>query len=64
MVNGEGMFYGDVRKSGCIWLIGSVHLPMSSCYVIPVVFVTYGEENGITLTIVCRMLQVSILFVL
>jgi hypothetical protein len=30
MVNGEGMFYGDVRKSGCIWLIGSDHLPRSS----------------------------------
>ena len=63
MVNGEGMFYGDVRKSGYIWLIGSDHLPRSSSHVIPVVFVTYGEENGKTLTIVCIMLQVSILFV-
>ena len=50
-------------KSGCIWLKGSVHILRSSRHVKPVFFVTHGEENGKTLTIVCRMLQVSILFV-
>ncbi len=63
MVNGDGMFYGGMRKFGWIWLIGSVHLPGSSWRVIPVVFVTYGEEIEKTLSIVRKMVLVSNVFV-
>ncbi len=63
MVSGDGMFYGGMRKFGWIWLIGSVHFPGSSWHVIPVVFVTYGEEIEKTLSIVRKMAEVAIVFV-
>ncbi len=63
MMNGDGMFYGGMRKFGWIWLIGSVHFPVSSWHVRPVVFVTYGEEIEKTLSIVRKMVQVAIVFV-
>ena len=64
MGNGDGMFYGGMRKFGWIWLIGSVQSQGSSWHVIPVVFVTYGGVIETTLFIVRKMVQVSNVFVL
>ncbi len=63
MVNGDGMFYGGMQKFGWIWLIGGVHFPGSSLHVTPVFFVTYGEEIEKTLSILRKMVQFAILFV-